>query len=476
MPETASAAPGIFDEDFLLTTRQSCRLYHDVAKQLPIIDYHCHLPPRDLATNRTFAHPTEIWLEGDHYKWRAMRANGVDERYITGDASPRDKFMKWAETVPQTVLNPLFHWTHLELKRPFGIQQWLTPASAAAIWTRMGKKLQTPALSAHGILKSWKVELVGTTDDPADDLLHHRHIKDQGDCPAEVIPTFRPDRGINPGDPASFRSYVDALGAAANLTIRSYDDFVSAHETRMDAFAALGCRMSDHALEAPPEEDFTGADLRRCFRTLVSGKPLSAGQSGTFRAGMLYHLGKSYAARGWIQQFHIGALRNVTTRMAKRFGSDAGCDTIGDRPVARGLACILDRLDREDHLPKTILYNLNPADNEVFAAMAGNFQGGGIPGKIQYGSAWWFLDQKDGMERQMNALANMGLISRFIGMITDSRSFLSYSRHEYFRRIVCDLFGRAMKHGQVPHDLKHIGSIVEAICYRNAKTYCGVRS
>ena len=466
-----TSLPGIFDDDFLLTTPHSRSLYHEFASDLPIIDYHCHLSPRDIAANRSFANLAEIWLEGDHYKWRAMRANGVPESIITGNAPAREKFQAWAETVPHTVMNPLFHWTHLELKRPFGIKKWLNGKSAESIWNSTERLLDRPGYSVLGIIRNWKVKLIGTTDDPADDLDHHRQIKKSGKCPALVIPTFRPDRALNTGHPSAFRKYVNQLGKSSGTTIRLFDDFIIAHEKRMDAFAALGCRMSDHALEIPPDHDFTEAGLRRHFRKLLSGKALSGLESGQFQAGLLYHLGRSYARRGWVQQFHIGALRNVNTRMSQRLGADAGCDTMGDRVMARGLARMLDRLDREDQLPKTILYNLNPADNELFAAMTGNFQGGGIPGKIQYGSGWWFLDQKDGMEKQMLALANMGLISRFIGMTTDSRSILSYSRHEYFRRILCDLLGRAMSDGLIPGDLKHIGSMITDICHNNAKAY-----
>ena len=471
MKKNLTAAPGVFDEDFLLTSPQGRALYHGVAKDLPIIDYHCHLPPRDIAINRSFANLTEIWLEGDHYKWRAMRTNGVAESSITGSATPREKFMKWAETVPYTVMNPLYHWTHLELKRPFGIKKYLNENTASDIWSSAERKLKQPGLSVHGILKNWKVELIGTTDDPTDDLAYHTKIKRDQQCPAVVCPTFRPDRGLNVENPAVFGAYRIALASAANLEVGSFDAFMRAHEKRIAAFDAAGCRMSDHAMEAPPETDFTESQLRALYRKVSTGKALFGEDADRFRAGMMYHLGLLYAERGWTQQFHIGALRNVNTRMSRRLGADAGCDTISDRPIARGLARLLDRLDREERLPKTILYNLNPADNELFATMIGNFQDGSLPGKIQYGSGWWFLDQKDGMERQMNALANMGLISRFIGMITDSRSFLSYSRHEYFRRIVCDLFGRAMQQGMIPNDMKHMGGIVEAICYRNSKNH-----
>jgi len=475
MKNKLPAAPGIFDDDFLLTTKQSRTLYHGTAKDLPIIDYHCHLSPRDLANNRSFANITEIWLEGDHYKWRAMRANGIDESFITGSALPEEKFMKWAETVPNTVMNPLFHWTHLELKRPFGIKRMLDPKSAPAIWKKTEQLLPKPALSVFGILKHWNVEVIGTTDDPADDLAYHKKLASDEKCPAKVVPTFRPDRGLLVENNNGFVAYVAQLGAAVQMEIRTFSDFLRAHETRMDAFHDAGCRLSDHALEAPPEIDFTETQLAALFRKAAGGNALFGEDADRFRAGMLFHLGCGYASRGWTQQFHIGALRNVNERMVKRLGADAGCDTISDRPIARGLARMLNRLDREDKLPKTILYNLNPSDNELFATMIGNFQDGSMAGKIQYGSGWWFLDQKDGMERQMNALANMGLLSRFVGMITDSRSFLSYSRHEYFRRIVCDLFGSAMSRGLIPNDLVHIGGIVEGICYRNAKGYFGFK-
>jgi len=471
--KTFRSAPGVFDDDFLLSSPQARALYFDVADGLPIIDYHCHLSPRDLAANRSFANLTEIWLEGDHYKWRAMRSNGIPEAFITGNATPQEKFMKWAETVPMTVMNPLFHWTHLELKRPFGIKKLLDTTSAAAIWKKAATMLKNPELSAFGILKNRDVRVICTTDDPADDLAHHRKLAREKICPAVVYPTFRPDRGLGVEDPKTFCTYVSELSSASNIDIRTFSDFISAHEKRMDVFHSAGCRLSDHALEAPPEQNFTDAHLKTLFRKVIAGKALKDVEAEQFRSGMLYYLGCEYAERGWTQQFHIGALRNVNTRMARRFGADAGCDTISDRPMARGLARMLDRLDREDKLPRTILYNLNPADNELFATMTGNFQDGSIAGKIQYGSSWWFLDQKDGMERQMNALANMGLISRFIGMITDSRSFLSYSRHEYFRRIVCNLFGQAMQSGLIPNDLRHIGHRVQGICHKNAETYFG---
>jgi len=466
-------APGVFDEDFLLSSPQARALYHDVAKDLPIIDYHCHLSPHDLAINRSFANLAEIWLEGDHYKWRAMRANGIPESFITGSASPREKFMKWAETVPFTVMNPLFHWTHLELKRPFGIKKFLDGKSAPGIWKKTERLLEDPAFSVFGILKNRGVRMICTTDDPADSLNYHHVLARDGKCPAYVYPTFRPDRGLAVENSEGFTAYLNELSAVTRIDIRTFADFISAHENRMDVFHDAGCRLSDHALEAPPEADFTESQLSALFRKAKAGKALLDIEAERFRAGVLYYLGCCYAERGWTQQFHIGALRNVNTRMARRFGANAGCDTISDRPIARGLARMLDRLDREDKLPKTILYNLNPADNELFATMIGNFQDGSMAGKIQYGSGWWFLDQKDGMERQMTALANMGLISRFIGMITDSRSFLSYSRHEYFRRILCNVFGQSMQQGLIPNDFRHIGDLVQAVCYRNADAYFG---
>jgi len=465
------AAPGIFDPDFLLTTPQARQLYHAVAADLPIIDYHCHLPPRELAENRRFENLTDLWLAGDHYKWRAMRANGIDESLITGNATARAKYDAWAATVPMTVMNPLYHWTHLELKRPFGIRSWLHPGTAASIWRKTERLLATPAFSVHGILKNWNVALIGTTDDPADDLRWHRQICRAKSCPAVVVPTFRPDRGLAVDRPAVFTAYVRELGSAANMDIRTWDDFLRAHDRRIDAFHALGCRASDHALEAPPDGEPGEAVCLRVFKRALAGKAVTPEEADRFRAGLLLHLGRAYAKRGWTQQLHLGALRNVNTRMAARLGADAGCDTIGDRAMARGLARLLDRLDQTDQLPRTILYNLNPADNELFAAMIGNFQDGSTAGKIQYGSGWWFLDQKDGMERQMKALANLGLISRFVGMITDSRSFLSYSRHEYFRRIVCDLFGTAMAQGLIPNDPAHIGMIVRRIAHDNAASY-----
>jgi glucuronate isomerase len=457
------------DDNFLLDNGFAEQLYHEHAAPQPIIDYHCHLSPEDIAANRQFRNITEIWLEGDHYKWRAMRTQGVAEQFITGNASDWEKFEKWAETVPCTVRNPLFHWTHLELRRYFGIKKLLNASTAKAIFEETNAALASPALSAQGILQKMNVEVVCTTDDPADELrahssfiTHHASLK--------LLPTFRPDKAILI-EKEGFADYIVRLGAAANVGIRSFPDLLDALERRMDFFASLGCRLSDHGLERLYAAEFSDQEANRIFRKKIENQPVTPEEVEIYQSAVLFHLGMGYHRRGWTQQFHLGALRNNNSRMMRQLGPDTGFDSIGDFGQAQHLARFLDRLDREDQLTQTILYNLNPRDNEVFATMIGNFNDGSRPGKIQWGSAWWFLDQKDGMEKQINTLSNLGLLARFVGMLTDSRSFLSFPRHEYFRRILCNLIGRDIQNGELPADMELLGNLVEDVCYRNAKAY-----
>ena len=464
---SSTAKPKPFmDDDFLLENAVAAALYHDHAAQLPIIDYHCHLSPDDIAADRRFRNMTEVWLEGDHYKWRAMRSNGVSERYITGDASDEEKFGKWAETVPATLRNPLYHWTHLELQRYFGIREVLNPSSAADIYRRGNEVLQQPELSCQGILKKMRVEVVCTTDDPVDTLAAHPQIH----LDTKVVPAFRPDKAILI-EREGFVDYIGKLEEVSQVSIRSLADLTDALSRRMDFFASLGCRLSDHGLERVYASDFTEAEVDRILCKRLDGSPVSPEEAEVYQSAVLYVLCLEYARRGWTQQFHLGALRNNNRRLLHQLGPDTGFDSIGDFPQALALSRFLDRLDASDQLARTILYNLNPADNEVFASMIGNFNDGSVAGKIQWGSAWWFLDQKDGMEKQINTLSNLGLLSRFVGMLTDSRSFLSFPRHEYFRRILCNLIGRDVQNGELPHDMELLGGLVRDVCYHNAKNF-----
>ena len=457
-------------DDFLLSNKTARRLFHEYAERQPILDYHCHLPTADLAANRQFANLFEIWLEGDHYKWRAMRSNGVDERFCTGAADPYQKFLAWARTVPNTLRNPLYHWTHLELKRYFGITDLLDEKTAGKIWKQANERLATPELTTQGILKKFKVKVVCTTDDPADNLEHHRAFAAQGH-PTRMLPAFRPDKALTVHQPASFNPWVEQLAAASNMDINGFSAFIAALETRHDFFHSQGCRLSDHGLNhcfADFCSEKTAADI---FTRARLGEMISPQEHEQFASFMMLFFGRLDAARGWTKQLHLGALRNTNTRHFKQLGPDTGFDSIGDWPQSSALARYLDRLDQDNALPKTIIYNLNPADNYAFAAMIGNFQDGTIPGKIQFGSSWWFLDQPEGMEWQLNALSNLGLLSRFIGMITDSRSFMSYPRHEYFRRTLCDLIGRDVENGLIPDDEKLTGPMIRNICYANAEQY-----
>jgi len=457
-------------EDFLLSTKTARKLYHQFAEAEPIFDYHCHLSPRDIAANRRFKNLFEIWLEGDHYKWRAMRADGVAERFCTGDASPFEKFKAWAATVPHTLRNPLHHWTHLELKRYFGVTDLLDEKTADKIWRQAGEKLAKPELTAQGILKKFNVTVVCTTDDPVDSLEHHRAFASQGH-PTKMFPAFRPDRALTVNQPASFNPWVEQLAAASNVDINGFSAFVTALEKRHSFFHSQGCRLSDHGLNHCPADFCSEKVAAAIFDKARDGEPVTPQEHSQFATFLMVCFGQLDAKRGWTKQLHLGALRNSNTRRLKQLGLDTGFDSIGDFPQAQSLAAYLDKLDSENSLPKTIIYNVNPTDNYAFAAMIGNFQDGTIPGKIQFGSGWWFLDQQQGMEWQINALSNLGLLSRFVGMITDSRSFMSYPRHEYFRRTLCNLIGRDVENGALPNDEKLIGPMIRNICCTNAKNY-----
>ena len=458
------------DENFLLQTETAQKLYHHHAAKMPVLDYHCHINPKDIADDRKFKTITEIWLYGDHYKWRAMRTNGVDERFCTGDASDWEKFEKWAETVPQTLRNPLYHWTHLELNRFFGVEEVLSPKNARKIYDFCNEKLNTPAYSCRNIIRMANVKTICTTDDPVDTLEYHQQIKEDG-FEVAVLPAWRPDKAMMVDDPAVFNHYMDELGEAANEDIQSFENLMDALDARHQYFHLNGCRLSDHGLDTAYADDYTESEIKAIFKKIRGGGLLTETEIRKFKSCMLYELGIMDHSRGWTQQFHIGAQRNNNTRLFRKLGPDTGFDSIGDKPIAQSLAHLLDRLDQENKLCKTILYNLNPRDNELYATMIGNFQDGSVPGKIQYGSGWWFLDQLDGMKRQINALSNLGLLSRFVGMLTDSRSFLSYTRHEYFRRTLCNLLGTDVENGEIPADMELLGSMVENICYHNAKNY-----
>ncbi len=458
-------------DDFLLETELARYLFHEVAEHLPIIDYHCHLPPDQIRQNHKFRSITEIWLDGDHYKWRAMRANGVSERFCTGDATDFEKFEAWARTVPETIRNPLYHWTHMELKRPFGIEDLLNERSARSIYDRTNACLQTDEFTTQGLLKQFKVAVVCTTDDPVDSLEHHAEFAKRQNPETRMFPTWRPDRAIAVEDPQRWNEWVDTLSGAADIDIANFATFWSAIEKRHAAFHEQGCRASDHGLERMYAAPFTESDLANAFDALRGGRLLDADATEKFKCGLLHKMAVLDHSRGWVQQFHLGALRNTNARARRTLGPDKGFDSIGDFDQASTLARFFDALDDSNQLAKTILYNLNPRDNELFASMIGNFQDGSVPGKIQYGSAWWFLDQKDGMEAQMRALSNLGLLSRFIGMVTDSRSFLSYSRHEYFRRLLCNLLGNDVRAGLLPEDRDLLSNVVRNVSFFNAKHY-----
>jgi len=464
---------GFIHRDFLLRTPTSRQLFEKYAEGQPIFDFHCHLPAKEIAENRSFSNLYEIWLEGDHYKWRAMRANGVDERYCTGDPSAFEKYLAWASTVPSTLRNPLYHWTHLELKRYFDINELLDGNTANAIWRRANALLETQELTTQGILKKFNVKCVCTTDDPADDLKWHAMIA-ASDLSARIYPTFRPDRALEVDAPTSFNAWLGRLEAAANLHIASFTDFLRAIEKRHNQFHEAGARLSDHGLEHCYADMCSDREATLIFNKARSGRAASEEEHSRFASWMMVYFGMLDAKKGWTKQLHLGACRNMNTRMHNVLGPDSGFDSIGDWNHSSTCAAYLDRLDQENILPKTILYNANPRDNYVFATMIGNFQDGSVAGKIQLGSAWWFLDQKEGIEWQMNALSSTGLLSRFVGMVTDSRSFMSYPRHEYFRRILCDLIGYEIETGQLPDAEELIGPMIENICFGNAAEYFGL--
>lgn len=458
------------DENFLLHTETAQKLYHEHAAKMPIFDYHCHINPKDIAEDRRFNSITEIWLAGDHYKWRGMRTNGVAEKYCTGDASDWEKFEKWAETVPQTLRNPLYHWTHLELKKFFGISEVLSPKNAREIFEACNAKLQTPEYSCRGIIRMANVHTICTTDDPIDNLQYHQQIKASG-FEVAVLPAWRPDKAMMVEQPISYNEYINQLAKVSGIEIKSFSDLIAALDKRHQYFHENGCRLSDHGLDTVFADDNTADEIDALFIKVRIGYRLTSREILKFKSCMLYEFGRMDHSRGWTQQFHIGALRNNNTRLFNQSGPDIGFDSIGDKPVAEPLSRLLNKLDTEDKLCKTVLYNLNPADNELYATMIGNFQDGSIPGKIQWGSGWWFLDQKDGMEKQINTLSNMGLLSRSVGMLTDSRSFLSYTRHEYFRRTLCNILGNDVENGEIPNDMELLGQMVENISFNNAKNY-----
>ncbi|MDA0348859.1 MAG: glucuronate isomerase [Verrucomicrobia bacterium] len=460
------------NDDFLLQSKSAKALYNEYAKAEPICDYHCHLPPQDVANNRRFENLFEIWLEGDHYKWRAMRSNGVGEAYCTGEADPYDKFLAWCKTVPNTLRNPLYHWSHLELKRYFGIDLLINENTAPEIWQEANIKLKSDDLCAHGILKNFDVKVVGTTDDPTDSLEHHKTIAGLG-LDTRVVPTFRPDKGLNVDQPGAWNSWVESLAAVSGMGVDSLDDFLAALQSRHDFFAEMGGRLSDHGLERCFFAVTTHEQVASIYQSARAGQSASPQEKEQFAFYLMREVGRWNAEKGFTMQFHLGAMRSNNTRMFKKIGPDTGFDSTGDYPQAAAMSRFLDSLDQTGQCPKVIIYNLNNADNYVMASMLGNFQDGSTAGKIQLGSGWWHLDQKEGMIDQMNALSAMGLISHFVGMLTDSRSFLSYPRHEYFRRILCNLFGDDIESGEIPHDLSLVGPMVRNICYGNAARFFG---
>lgn len=460
------------DENFLLQNVTAQKLYHQFAKEMPIIDYHNHLSPEQIASDVNFENLTQLWLYGDHYKWRAMRTNGVDEKYITGNATDYEKFEQWAATVPYTLRNPLYHWTHLELQRYFNIDTLLSPATAKVIYDECSAKLKTPAFSVKNLLRKMNVKVLCTTDDPTDSLEHHRRIKEDG-FEIKVLPAFRPDKAMNVDDVAGFNNYVNKLQEVSGILIATWSEYLQALKTRHDFFAEMGSTVSDHGLEQLYAVDYTDAEIKNIFRKLTAGESISQPENIKFKSAMLVQFALWDHEKNWVQQYHLGALRNNNSRMMQTLGADTGWDSIGDFSQAKQLSKFLNRLDHTNQLAKTILYNLNPADNELLATMTGNFNDGTVAGKIQFGASWWFLDQKDGITKQLNTLSSMGLLSKFIGMLTDSRSVLSFPRHEYFRRVLCNILGEEMENGELPDDINLVGSIIQDICFNNAKEYFG---
>ena len=457
-------------DNFLLKTKTAQELYHNFAKNQPIIDYHSHLIPQQIAENRKFDNIAQIWLSGDHYKWRAMRANGINERFVTGNATDREKFDAWAKTVPYTLRNPLYHWTHLELKLYFGIDTLFNPESADEIWNRTSEMLKSDEFSVWGMMRKMNVEVACTTDDPVDNLQYHKQIAASA-CPAKILPTWRPDKASDVTSAKAWNAYIDRLAEVSGVEINSFKSMFDALDRRIDYFHSVGCRLADFGLDFLYSEDYTDTEIEAIFTKVRSGNNLTANEILKFRSAALYRFALQVHAKGWAQQFHAGPVRNNNTRLLTTLGPDTGFDSIGDFSQALSMSKFLNRLDLTNQLAKTILYNINPADNEVFATMIGNFQDGTVAGKMQWGSAWWFLDQKDGIEKQLNCLSCHGLLSRFVGMLTDSRSFLSYPRHDYFRRILCNLIGTDVENGELPNDIDLLGNMVADICYRNAKNY-----
>ena len=457
-------------ENFLLKSKLAELLFRENAVKMPIIDYHSHLIPSQIAENKRFENLTQIWLYGDHYKWRAMRAAGINEKFVTGSGSDRDKFRAWAKTVPQTLRNPLYHWTHLELLRYFGIKELLNENSADKIFDQTADMLQNGNFRVWDLLKKMNVETVCTTDDPIDTLEFHAQIRQNG-CPIKVLPTWRPDKASAAGNAKNYNDYLNKLSEVSNIDINSFDKLFEALDLRLDHFEKNGCKLADFGLDYLYAEDFTENEINDIFLKVRSGKELNSLELKKFQSACLYRFSLQIHKKGWVQQFHAGPVRNNNSRLLKELGPDTGFDSIGDFSQANQMSKFLDKLDSTNNLAKTILYNINPADNEVFATMIGNFQDGSTPGKMQWGSAWWFLDQKDGIEKQINCLSNHGLLSRFVGMLTDSRSFLSYPRHEYFRRILCNIFATDVLNGELPYDLELIGGVIKDICYFNAKNY-----
>jgi glucuronate isomerase len=461
-------------DNFILDNNHAEKLYHEYAKDLPIIDYHCHLPPEEISGNKQWTDLSDIWLGGDHYKWRALRSNGVAEKYCTGDASPREKFDKWAETMPNLLKNPLYHWTQLELKRYFGIDELLSPKTADMIWGHCNAKLKEPGLSARGLMTQSKVKLVCTTDDPIDNLEHHIAVANDNNFNIKVLPTWRPDKAMAIENPEVYNEYVAKLEKVSDTNISSYGELKDALQKRHQYFIDNGCRLSDHGLETAHGEDYTEHEVCNIFEQIRSGNQVDALSVEKFKSAMMIFFAEMDHAAGWTQQIHIGAQRNNNTRLFNNIGPDTGFDSIGDMPVGKALSNFLDKLDTNNKLAKTILYNLNPRDNALYGTMIGNYQDGSSAGKIQWGSGWWFLDQKSGMEDQIDTLSNLGLLSRFVGMLTDSRSFLSYTRHEYFRRILCNILGHDIAKGIVPEDYDLVGELVKNVCYHNAENYFGI--
>lgn len=461
------------NDNFLLNTQTAVDLYHKYAKDMPIFDYHCHLNPVEIAENRRYENITKIWLDGDHYKWRALRSNGIDEKYITGDASDYEKFEAWCKTVPYLLGNPLYHWSHLELKRFFGIDVLISEETAGEIWEKANRKLESDEFTVLELIKKSNVRALCTTDDPIDSLKYHKIIRENQKYEVKVLPTFRPDKAMNI-DHNGFKAWVTSLGQVSNMPIENYDEFIKALKSRVEFFHEQGCRISDHGIEDIFSEVSSEEEVEKIYQKGLKGEKLTQSDVDKFKTMTLLNLSQIFYKLNWTMQLHIGALRNNNSRMFEKIGADTGFDSINDGIIAKKLSKLLDSMDMNKELPRTILYCLNPRDNDVIATMIGNFQGGGIPGKIQFGSGWWFNDQKDGMEKQMKSLANLGLLRRFVGMVTDSRSFLSYTRHEYFRRVLCNLIGSWVENGEVPNDINLLGSMVEEICYKNAVEYFGI--